>query len=192
MATNETPLYGLALTGGRSTRMGRDKATLIYDLQPQLERIMALLEAACARSFVSLRADQSDALRDRWPGIVDAQHDIGPIAGIAAAQATYPTVAWLVVACDLPLLNSATLQQLIAARDSTHDVVAFTTEEHLESLCALWQPSSCHHVQTAVQHQQYSVMKALQRMNTRLLTPDDPTALRNINTLDDYRLVTAN
>ncbi|HXO65108.1 MAG TPA: NTP transferase domain-containing protein, partial [Steroidobacteraceae bacterium] len=53
------PVYGLVLAGGRSTRMGRDKAALAYGGgTPQLERAMALLSPHVERAFVSVRAEQ--------------------------------------------------------------------------------------------------------------------------------------
>src|SRR4029077_759704 len=112
------PLYGLVLAGGRRKRMGRDKAALAYRGCTQLEWDMALLSAHVARAFVSLRADQrSDPVRARFAHITDAHENLGPIAGLLAAQAQYPEAAWLVLACDLPLLDEATLARLLHARD---------------------------------------------------------------------------
>ena len=62
------PLYGLVLAGGRSSRMGRDKAALPYEGRTQLERAMALLEKHVERAYVSVRRDQSvEPLRARFP-----------------------------------------------------------------------------------------------------------------------------
>src|SRR5437763_14441075 len=100
------PLSGLVLAGGRSTRMRRDKAALAYQGQTQLERAMALLTALVARAFVSVRADQRrDPLRARFAQSTDAHPNIGPLAGLLAPQAQHPAAAWLVLACDLPLLD---------------------------------------------------------------------------------------
>src|SRR5689334_1463731 len=103
-------LYGLVLSGGASQRMQRDKAALLYNGKPQLLRAIELLQPFCARTFVSVRADQTnDPLRAQLPQIVDRLTDRGPIAGIHAAQTVHPEAAWLVLACDLPLLNAAAL-----------------------------------------------------------------------------------
>src|ERR1700674_6104871 len=88
------PLYGLVLAGGRSMRMRRDKAALAYQGRTQLERAMALLTPHVARAFVSVRAEQgSDAVRARFAQITDAHDNIGPLAGLRAAQVPHPDVA---------------------------------------------------------------------------------------------------
>ncbi len=113
------PLYGLVLAGGRSTRMQRDKAALSYQGRNQLDRAMDLLGSCVQQAFVSVRADQrSDPARARYPQVLDACDGLGPIAGIAAAQALQPDAAWLVLACDLPFLEARVLQFLIAASRS--------------------------------------------------------------------------
>src|SRR5579862_8912784 len=116
-ALNAAPIYALVLAGGRSTRMQRDKAALTYHGRTQLEWAVSLLQSHAQRVFVSVRPDQTtDPVRARFDQIVDTQENLGPIAGIMAAQAKHPEVAWLVLACDLPFLDNATLTHLIAAR----------------------------------------------------------------------------
>ncbi len=139
------PLYGLVLAGGRSTRMRRDKAALAYQGRTQLERAMALLSAHVARAFVSVRADQgSDAVRARFAQIRDAHENLGPIAGVLAAQAQHPEAAWLVLACDLPLLDEATLAHLLRARDPARSATAYRSSHDglPEPLCAIYEPRS--------------------------------------------------
>ena len=123
------PLYGLVLAGGRSTRMGEDKAALRYAGCTQLERAMALLTPLVARAYVSVRRDQTaDPVRARFAQIEDALEEVGPIAGILAAQARHPEAAWLVLACDLPFLDALTLAHLIAARDAAGIATAYRSQ----------------------------------------------------------------
>jgi len=183
----DIPVYGLALTGGRSLRMGTDKAALAYQGQPQLERLMSLLTSVCTRAFVSARADQQDALRQRWPVLVDPYTDIGPMAGLLAAQQTHANAAWLIVACDMPHIDANTLHQLLAARDAQHDSLAFaSTGNAPEPMCSLWEPPSAARVVPAHQAGQHSLLALLTTTNTKLLTPPHPQALHNINTPDQY------
>ena len=74
----------------------------------------------------SVRADQSDdPLRARFPQIADTHENLGPIAGILAAQARHPEGAWLVLACDLPLLDAPTLEHLLRQRDPERTATAY-------------------------------------------------------------------
>ena len=126
--------------------MGRDKATLSYgDGTPQLERAMTLLAPHVVRAYVSVRADQgAEPLRARFPQIADTQENIGPIAGILAAQARHPEAAWLVLACDLPLLDEATLTHLLRARAPARAATAYRSSHDglPEPLCAIYEPRS--------------------------------------------------
>jgi molybdopterin-guanine dinucleotide biosynthesis protein A len=136
-----TPLNGVVLTGGRSNRMRADKAALaISGHRPQLERTFELLAPRVRRAWVSVRDDQrDDPLRAGYPQIVDGELGLGPIAGILAAQALHPDAAWLVLACDLPLLDAATLDQLLVQRDRKRLATAFrsTTDGLPEPLCTI-------------------------------------------------------
>ena len=68
--------------------------------------------------FVSVRASQaSEPTRAHRPLIVDSVEGGGPIVGIRSALAAIPGAAWLVLACDLPFLSDAVLEQLLAERD---------------------------------------------------------------------------
>ena len=106
------PLYGLVLTGGRSRRFGRDKAAFEIAGETLLQRTVELLAPLVAELRVSVRPDQvSESHRAAYPLLVDQLAD-GPGAGLLAAHAHAPAAAWLVLACDLPLINPAILVQL--------------------------------------------------------------------------------
>jgi molybdopterin-guanine dinucleotide biosynthesis protein A len=188
------PLYGLLLAGGRSTRMGRDKAALAYDGRPQLERAMALLQPHVVRAFVSVRAEQAaEPLRARFAQIADIREDIGPVAGLLAAQQRHPDVAWLVLACDLPLLDAATLAQLVRARAPGRAATAYRSSHDglPEPLCAIYEPHSHAALAAAVAAGRHCPRKFLQSADTQLLDEPEPRALDNINTPQEYAAIPA-
>ncbi|MEP6899002.1 MAG: NTP transferase domain-containing protein [Rhodanobacter sp.] len=182
------PIYGLLLSGGASKRMQRDKALLSYAGEPQLLRAWRLLQAVTERAFVSLRKDQQDdPLRAGMPQIVDRYDAIGPAAGILSAQETYPDIAWLVLACDLPLLDEDTLRLLTAARDPAADATAFISrfDGLPEPLCALWEPSSHALLMQRADGGSHCPRKALILSRTTLL-PAPGDTLDNINTPEEF------
>jgi molybdopterin converting factor subunit 1 len=183
------PLHGLLLTGGRSTRMQRDKAGIEYAGQTQLARAMALLQPLVVRAFVSVRADQrDDPQRKAYDHIVDALPECGPIGGIHAALRAHPDAAWLVLACDLPFLDAATLQQLIAARDPARMATAFRSSHDgkPEPLCAIWEPRSSAAIDAWLASGQQCPRGLLAHADVALLTLRSSQALDNINTTQEY------
>lgn len=191
MTAGAAPLFGLVLAGGRSTRMQRDKAVLEYRPgQTQLDATMKLLSDRVARAFVSVRADQSgDPARAAWPCIVDAADSVqGPIAGIRAAFAAHPDVAWLVLACDLPFLDARTLDALIAARAADADATAFRSSHDglPEPLCAIYEPRAADKIAAHIAAGKQCPRKWLLDADARLLLQPDPRALDNVNTLTEY------
>jgi molybdopterin-guanine dinucleotide biosynthesis protein A len=190
MIISAPPLLGLVLAGGRSSRMQRDKATLAYRPgETQLDSAMKLLEGRVARAWLSVRADQQqDPVRARYPQIVDRGDVQGPIAGIIAAMDAHPTSAWLVLAVDLPFLDSRTLDALIAGRAPDADATAFRSSHDglPEPLCAIYEPRSREKIAAHLAGGRNCPRKFLINAHTRLLDQPDPRALDNVNTVDEY------
>jgi molybdopterin-guanine dinucleotide biosynthesis protein A len=182
-------LYGLVLTGGRSRRMQRDKANLSYAGKSQLARAMELLAPLVTRRFVSVRSDQlEDPRRAAYETIADILPNLGPMGGIHAALHAYPDRAWLVLACDLPFLDSATLQYLIAHRISARIATAYRSsfDGQPEPLCAIFEPSSRAIIEQSLAQSQQCPRALLARSDVELLDLPNPRALDNVNTAEEY------
>jgi molybdopterin-guanine dinucleotide biosynthesis protein A len=167
--------------------MQQDKAALAYRGEPQLLRAWRLLQEVTERAFVSARDTQlDDPLRAGLPLILDRYDAIGPAAGILSAQDEYPEAAWLVLACDLPLLDIATLRQLLAARDPAGSATAFSSSHDglPEPLCAIWEPASHALLKQRYEDGSYCPRKALLQSRTTLL-PAPGSALDNVNTPEE-------
>ena len=183
------PLFGLLLTGGHSRRMQRDKAALEYEGRTQLQRAITLLQPMVSQLFVSVRSDQQqDPLRAGHAQIADRITDIGPIGGIHAALHGHPQAAWLVLAIDLPFLDAATLQQLIAARDPQRLATAFRSrfDGKPEPLCAIWEPHSRAAVDAWIAADNRCPRSFMMSHEVLLLDLHNPRALDNINTSAEY------
>jgi molybdopterin-guanine dinucleotide biosynthesis protein A len=183
------PIYGLILAGGASKRMQRDKAALKYQGKTQLERAFELASRHVSQVFVSLRADQTlDPTRAQRPMIVDLGEGEGPIVGIRSALTAHPKVAWLVLACDLPFLSDAAIEELLQHRNLSALATAYKSAHDglPEPLCAIWEPAAA----TALADYQAAgglcPRKFLIRHGVHLVDLPDPRALDNINTPEEY------
>jgi molybdopterin-guanine dinucleotide biosynthesis protein A len=184
------PLYGLVLAGGRSTRMNTDKAALDYHGRPQARHVFDLLDPFCEKVFVSSRAGQADepALRG-LPQIHDTFLDMGPMGGILSAMRVHPQAAWLVLACDLPLMDGPTLEGLLHRRNPFKLATAFVGSRGSlpEPLCAVYEPKSVFRMMHFLAQGLTCPRKVLLNSDTELVEPANPTALVNANDPEGYR-----
>ncbi len=184
------PLYGLVLAGGKSTRMGQDKHLLEYHGQPQAQLLYALLQSYCEKTFMSLRADQHDDSHRNYQTILDQDNYRGPFNGLLSAHASYPEAAWLVLACDLPLINTDTISTLIKARDPLALGTAMATRKSNlpEPLVAIWEPAG---LQTAITYLETAESscprKFLINHNCKLVYPEQDQELLNANNPEEFR-----
>lgn len=184
------PLCGLILAGGRSRRMGKDKATLsYYDGKTQLEVVCELLKSVDVMPYVSFRDDQTNVPECAHGVVRDAFGEAGPLGAIASAQQQFPDSGWLVVACDLPLLDAATLNALISHRSPDWAVVSFSSEHdgRPEPLCAIWESASAQAVLEAVKNKKLCARHLLEdaELAVRCLDPVVSGALDNANSPED-------
>lgn len=187
--SKKAKLYGLILSGGKSTRMGNDKGLISYHGIPQREYLYQLLETICDKTFYSIRSEQEEGLNIESNYIIDKNEYRGPLNGILSAHKNYPDVAWLVLACDLPLLNQESLKELILQRDETKVATAYaTTESGLpEPLVAIWEPQG---LKKAIGYMETSgsscPRKFLINSDVKLIFPKSDEVLYNANSLAEY------
>lgn len=167
--------------------MGEDKAHLQAAGQPQLARCAELLAPLVDTVHVSVRQGQPpDPLRDRYPQIVDDVPDGGPLAGILAALKAEPPADWLVVAVDLPKLDSRTLGYLLEhATDPRFTAFRSSYDGLPEPLCALYRAESRAILQDYFDDGIRCPRKVLLKSGAELLDQPNPHALDNVNTPED-------
>lgn len=182
-------IYGLVLSGGKSTRMGTDKGLIKYHGIPQRHYIYKLLEQVCDETFISIRKDQEAEISEEFKVIIDEDKFRGPYNGILSAHAKCPNVAWLVLACDLPLIDVASLKELIKARNVNKLATSFALKENPlpEPLCAIWEARGLQKSVEYMNSQQGSCpRKFLINNDTALVFPSDEKVLLNANSVSDY------
>ena len=178
--TTAPEIYGLVLVGGRSTRMGRDKAALRYGDKPQAVVAYELLARCCVKAFLSCRQGQAVF---GLPAIHDTVENIGPMGGILSALEMHHGKAWLVLACDLPFLTAATLRDLIARRDPSQLATAYRSahDGKPEPLCAIYEPAIADRLREFVARGEHCPRKALAALDAFLLDLPEARALDNVN-----------
>lgn len=180
------PLNGLLLVGGKSRRMGRDKAELtIHGDESLRERGLRLLGEITAQTYLSIAAD--DTRPYSVPTLRDAIPNQGPLGGIHTALQSAPDHAWLVVACDLSELDPDTLAHLIASRDPSVGATVFLSDIDgiPEPLCTIYEPAAGTILRKAIEAKDLCARRFLRSLQLHAIPLPSAGALHNCNRPED-------
>jgi molybdopterin-guanine dinucleotide biosynthesis protein A len=184
----QTPLNGLVLAGGKSTRMGHDKSTIKWHGKEQQYYLADLLEPFCAEVFISRREEQI-VINPNYKILVDSYTGIGPYGAILSAFKVRPDLAWLVVACDLPLIDKSILSYLLENRNPSAMATTFQSpfDGLPEPLVTIWEPGSFAVLLSYLSNGYTCPRKVLIKTNSaHILQPTDEDSLMNVNTPEDF------
>ncbi|WP_202915938.1 NTP transferase domain-containing protein [Pontibacter pamirensis] len=184
-------LNGLVLAGGKSVRMGQDKGAMQWHGKEQRYYVADLLKQFCPEVFISCRPEQQNEFDSNYKTVADTFTGLGPYGAILSAFREQPDAAWLVVACDLPLLDQQTLQRLKESRSVSSVATTFESphDSFPEPLITIWEPKS-YPLLLSFLAQGYSCpRKVLRNSDINLLKPINPDALLNVNTPEDSEKV---
>ncbi|THD68867.1 molybdopterin-guanine dinucleotide biosynthesis protein MobA [Robertkochia marina] len=177
-------IKGLILGGGKSTRMGVDKAFLDYHGKPQHLYLKEELAELCEATYVSCREEQAELFPTALP---DTFLHLGAYGGILSAFQQDPNAAWFSVACDVPLLNKSTLEKLVAQRDPSKLATCFYNSEtgFPEPLITIWEPRA-YPVLLHYMSMGYScARKVLINNDVKVVKLENEEVLLNANTMDE-------
>ncbi|MEM7102398.1 MAG: NTP transferase domain-containing protein [Bacteroidota bacterium] len=188
MKVNRPKLKGLVLAGGKSQRMGHDKGLIDYHGKPQRNYMADQLSEICEEVYFSCREDQVGELGNAYRCLPDKFIGFGPFGGMMTAFLHDPDAAWMVVACDLPLLDNTTLEFLKSKRNISKLATAFQSpvNKFPEPLIAIWEPRS-YPILLQFLAQGYSCpRKVLINSEIELVEAENANALKNINNPEQH------
>lgn len=179
-------IFGLVLSGGRSTRMGSDKGSVVYHGMPQREFLFQCLKKYCTQVYTSCYAGQIVA--PELNPLEDQFEMKSPINGILSAFEKHPDVAWLVVAVDMPYVDESVLEQLITARNRKKAATCFYNEKEKfpEPLLTLWEAKAFPLLLEFTAKGKISPKDFLNGSDVELIIPANPGILININDKEEY------
>ncbi len=174
---------GVLLAGGKSRRMGQDKAKLTLNGQPLFDRSLKLLQQFFATTFIA--GDRPDLARPDIPAIPDIYPGSalgGLYTGLHAAKTD-----WIFVApCDMPYPDARIAERLLQQRDGV-DAVVPRTPDGYEPVFALYHKNCLPQMDQMLRQNEFRIYDFYQRIAIRYLDPPDlpngwQRALLNVNT----------
>jgi molybdenum cofactor guanylyltransferase len=180
------------LAGGKSTRMGADKAFLIHDGRTLLERTVELARSVAFDACIVGSAEKFAA----YGAVVeDILKDCGPLGGIHAALSSAQTDLNLMLAVDMPFLTPQFLRYLVdKARGSQATATVPRANGRLQPLCAVYRPDFICVAEASLRSGRNKIEPLFAEVDTLMIEEDElmragfqPHLFHNLNTTEDFQ-----
>lgn len=200
-SSNCRELAAIVLTGGKSSRMGTDKALLMLGQQTMLDHICNTLLTVVDRVvIVAAKGQAVGGSRDRVRVVFDQFPNEGPLGGFLTGLRSFhekdtgrPSAVWL-TACDTPLIPASVITDTHGRlRNSSADAVVVSHQGRCNPLIGVYQAGVLPTVQQVFENGERSMTRFLKQLD--LLTVDsadvvdDPALMTNMNHPEDLTAV---
>lgn len=190
---------GYVLAGGKSSRMGADKALLKIGDQTFLENAVGILEPICEQVRVVLNRSQTgltEKIPDGVSRIFDRFENRGALGGVHAALADCQTTFAVILAVDLPFVTGEAIEKLCEIISHENDfsaVVPLQADGKTQPLCAVYRVKDClpKAEKLLSQTASASMRDFLEIIEAKELPTDsfDQNLFANINSPTDYQIL---
>lgn len=183
------PLGVSILAGGKSSRMGQDKGLMLWHGKPMIQYVIdAVLPIT---HHIHIIANDPAYARLGWPVTADQFPDTGPAGGIATALLHSNCSVNLVLSCDIPRMDTGTLQFIL----QQHGPEAITVPEvagKLHPTAAVYEHRMLHQWLMLMQQGERSLQKMIQQLphktaDMHLYSFFHESAFDNMNSPDDLQ-----
>jgi molybdenum cofactor guanylyltransferase len=178
------------LTGGKSARMGTDKAFVALNGRTLLARILEVAHSVTSDVRIVGSAAKFAPFA---PVVEDIFSGCGPLGGIHAALRSSQTELNVILAVDTPFVSFALLQFLIArARAAAATVTAPKTNQGWQPLCAIYRREFADAAEPALREGRYKIDALFDRVRVQAIGEEEletagfsPRMFRNLNTREE-------
>lgn len=176
------------LAGGKSTRMGENKALLEIEGKRFIDRIC---EELGGLSEVLISAAHPGDYADLGLQVVADEHtDIGPIEGIYQVLLHASEEYVFICGADMPFISRELVEYMAEFISSDYDCYCMVDEDHIHPLCAIYSRKMLDVLRRQIESGQYRLLHVLNAVRTKYIrmesTSFDRRVIRNVNTHEEY------
>jgi molybdopterin-guanine dinucleotide biosynthesis protein A len=186
MTAGPETMSAVVLAGGRSRRMGTDKALLMCGEKNFLETILRTLSMF---PDVMISAADTESYKGTHARVVaDIYRDAGPVGGIYSSLVASERDYLFVTACDTPLLSASLIGEICRAAEGCQCCVAREENGRVHSLCGVYHKSMIPIFKDQIENLRYKIALAYDKVRFKYLdlSPRQAAELRNFNTEAEY------
>lgn len=173
------------MAGGRSRRMGQDKAVLDIDGTPAIKYVFDQLRVHFDEILVSSSNTEMHSI-DGIKVVADEAAGKGPLMGIASALRVSRNEINFVIACDIPEVDISLVRRIINQSKGFDAVLPKTSSSKLEPLFAVYKKSMLAAIDESIIAGDYKILIPLEKCKVNYVQLHQDEQMKNLNTMNDY------
>jgi len=184
ITTHDIPC--VILCGGKSSRMGEDKALLPFSSSPSLSQYQYdRLKPYFKDIYISSKTNKFDFLKNKSNNLIlDKQEESSPMIALETIFETIESEKIFIITVDTPLVKIKSIQKIIEHSKNFDICVAET--ERIHNLCGLFDKSCLYQIKNMLENNIHKVGFLLKNMNTSYVSFSDESEFINLNDKNEY------
>lgn len=173
------------LCGGKSSRMLSEKGLVLYKKKPLIEHVIAAVLPISSNIQLITNSHDYDYLNCKI--INDIQLDKGPIGGIYSALANSDSEINLILSCDIPLISTEILLELIEKHNTNFEISIFKDANQMHPLIGIYSKNILPILKRAIEEKELKMMNLFPKVKHQLIEIKDENKhnFKNINTVTE-------
>ncbi|NLD93951.1 MAG: molybdenum cofactor guanylyltransferase [Fibrobacter sp.] len=178
-------VQGILLAGGKSSRMGTDKASLTLGETTLGASLAEMLEQSCDNLLVSIAKGKQSPI-ENIRVVVDKYDGLGPLAGICSSLTETDSRVSFVVACDIPYIHPMLIRKMLSFCNEYDIVVPSFKAGTVEPLMAVYTKKCLGAIETLLDMKMLRVKDLFNMCKTKTVAWSDSAWYANLNTREEY------
>jgi len=177
--------YAIIFAGGKSSRMGEDKALLPFGGYPTLTEFQyARLGTLFQKVYISAKDNKFDF---DCTVIKDTYKESSPLVGIISVFETLNVEEVFILSVDAPFVNRDTMEKLVAHNENGLDAIVAQSPSGVQPLCGLYKKSVLPLAYEQLEKDNHKLSDLLRLANTLYVKFDEDLPFTNLNHPKEYR-----
>jgi molybdopterin-guanine dinucleotide biosynthesis protein A len=178
-------LTAFILCGGKSSRMKSEKGLVLFQEKPFIEHIIKAILPITKNIQLVTNTKEYDYLP--YHKSADIVKDKGPLGGIYTALTNSETEFNLILSCDIPLISSELLAELIAKHNQEAQITVFATESRIHPLIGIYSKKLLPIIKEAIDKNELKMMDFISKVPHQIIKIEESEnfPLTNINSADE-------
>ncbi|MFA6403169.1 MAG: molybdenum cofactor guanylyltransferase [Salinivirgaceae bacterium] len=169
---------GIILAGGKSSRMGSNKAVMLYNNQRLIDISISIIAPLVSEVLVSSN-DSIPNIKHRM--VPDVFENIGPLGGLYSCLKESNNSINLVIPCDVPLVSTAFYELMLEKMGSFDAVIPCYADGRLEPLIGVYHKNVLSMLEEQIRRYDYKLVNLLERLNVFYIEIPESVNMKNLN-----------